>query len=102
MFELVNALKTLNTDRPTTEELVFLSHAARSYRAEFEALQMEVPEWLDEVTRKLRREITSRNADSLANTVRSIDAELERLKTPSERKAELQAKREKLTAQAGV
>jgi len=95
--QVVGFLKNLNTDRPNLEELVMLHTFAKLYRAEFDHVQVEAPAWLDETVRKLRREITARNSDAMANAVRQIDAELDRLKTPSERKAELMAKREKLT-----
>lgn len=100
MFDLITQLKQLNTDRPAMDELVLLIHAAKAYRTEYDALQMEAPEWLDDSIRRLRREITARNEDVQANMIKSIDAELSKLKTPAERREELIAKRNKLVGAA--
>lgn len=99
---MIEELKRLDVDETDVDGLVGYSLTARLYRAEYETLQLEVPEWLDSVTRKIRREITARHEDARANRLRALDAQIAALATPTERKAALIAEREKLTtASAG-
>lgn len=103
MLNEVEALKSLNVERNDLEELVFLSAKMKAYHAEFEALNVDVPEWVDEVRRSLRREVSARNSDAVANQKKSIQLALDGLKTKEEKRKELEDRLAKLNAQsAGV
>ena len=80
--------------------LVFLSATATGLRGEFEKLNVEVPEWLDTRSRELKREIHTRQQDATDKRVREIRSRLDALKTPSEKRAELEAELTKITASA--
>jgi DNA repair exonuclease SbcCD ATPase subunit len=95
-------LRGLDLQRPNLEELIFLSAAATIMRAEFDKLGVDSPEWLDTRARELRREIRTRQQDAIDKRTREIRSRLDALKTPSEKRAELEAELEKLTAGAGV
>lgn len=71
-------------------QLVALSAFGRSLRAEYESFQIEEPEWLGVQLNTLRREVHSRNADSIEARRREIRSRLDSLKTPAEKREELQ------------
>jgi hypothetical protein len=90
-------LRNLDLARPDLEELVAMSAAATAIHGEFEKLSVDVPEWLDTRARELKREIRTRQQDSVDKRVREIKARMDTLKTPTEKRAELQAELDKLT-----
>jgi DNA repair exonuclease SbcCD ATPase subunit len=91
-------LKNLDLQRPTLEELVYVSALATGLHAEYDKLSVDVPEWLDNRARELKREIRTRQQDSVDKRVSEIKSRLDALKTPTEKRAELQAELDKLTA----
>ena len=99
MLNFLQELKNLNTDRNDLETLVFYSALVSSYRAEFEKVNVEAPEWVDEAHRTLRREINARNADAVANRKKSLRVALDGLKTKEEKRAELEKELARLEAQ---
>jgi ATP-dependent Lon protease len=102
MMELLglDQLRTLNLQQPGLEELVFMAAMARAFHAEFDANSVDVPEWLDERTREIKREIRTRQADAIDKRKRELKSRLDALKTPTEKRAELQAELDKLEAHA--
>jgi hypothetical protein len=87
MLEMLKSFSSVG--RADTEDLISLSAYGRQLEAEFTALSVEVPEWVTNQLKALRREIKSRNADALANKLRSAKARLETLKTPDEKRTAL-------------
>lgn len=87
---MLDKLKNLDVQRPDLEELIYLSAMAKSLRTEYEAEQVEVPEWLDNSARTIKNEIRSRQADAVDKRRREIRSRLDALKTPSEKRAELE------------
>lgn len=98
----LEALKNTDLLRPDLEELVCLSAMATGLRAEFEKLNCDAPEWLDTRARELKREIHGRQADAIDKRKREIKSRIDALKTPSEKRAELQQELAKLEAAAGA
>jgi hypothetical protein len=82
--------KNLQIERMQLEELVALLVFAKQFRDEFDGLNVEPPSYVDTNLKALRREITGRIADDLEKQKRELVARLDSLKTPSQRKAELQ------------
>jgi hypothetical protein len=91
--------RNFSADRMDIDELVTLLAFGKSLRAEYESLQLEEPQFVDVQLKSLRREITSRNADKLEARKRELTARLDALKTPSEKKRELQSEMERLDKQ---
>jgi hypothetical protein len=91
-------LKNLDLQRPSLEELVYVSTLATVMHAEYEKLSVDVPEWLDTRSRELKREIRARQQDSVDKRVSEIKSRLDALKTPTEKRSELQAELDKLMA----
>ena len=94
----ITALKNFNADRADMEDLVGLLADAKALRDEYEALQIEEPEYIDTTIKSIRREITSRNADKIAARKRELTARIDSLKTPAQKKAELEKELAKLEA----
>jgi len=92
----ITALKNFNADRLDMEDLVGLLADSKALRAEYEALQIEEPEYIDTTIKAIRREITSRNADKIAARKRELTARIDSLKTPAQKKAELEKELAKL------
>ena len=97
-MSLLNTFRTFNVDSTDLDELVALSLFGRQLRTEYEALQLEEPEWVDVQLKTLRREIHARTADYLEARRREINARLESLKTPQQKKQELLKERQDIDA----
>jgi DNA repair ATPase RecN len=93
------AFKNFSADRMDLDELVALSAFGKSLRAEYEALQLEEPEFVAVQINTLKREIRSRVADKLEARKRELANRIDSLKTPKEKKAELEAELAKLEKQ---
>jgi hypothetical protein len=86
----ITALKNFNADRLDMEDLVGLLADSKALRTEYEALQIEEPEYIDTTIKAIRREIASRNADKIAARKRELTARIDSLKTPAQKKTELE------------
>ena len=100
MRSLIMDLKNFNSDGKDLDELVELAAEGRAFRAEYEALQLEVPEWLDNSLKAVRRDIRDRVADSKAARLKELKARRAQLKTTEEKRSELDKEIEKLEAVA--
>ena len=69
-----------------TEELVALSGFGRALENEYNELKLDAPEWLPNQQKAVRRELKARNAEAIANKLRSAKARLETLKSPDEKR----------------
>ncbi len=96
----INALKNFNADRLDMDEMVGLLADCKALRNEYEALQIEEPEYIDTTIKAIRREITSRNADKIAAKKRELAARIDSLKTPAQKKRELEEELAKLESLA--
>ena len=87
----LQTFKSFNTDRATdVDELVAALAFGKSLRNEYEALQIEEPEYIDSTIKAVRREISSRNSDKIAARKRELTARIDSLKTPAQKKSELE------------
>ena len=80
------------------DDLVAMAAFGRTLRAEYEAHQIEEPEFVGTKLKALRAEIADRNADKIAARKSEIKARLDALKSPKEKAAELRKELEALTA----
>lgn len=79
--------------------LVALHAQGKLLRAEYEALRIPVPEWLDDRIRTLSREVESKRTESVELRLRQIAARRAQLKTRDEERADLAREEEELRAQ---
>lgn len=96
---MLEQLKRFDANRLDLDELVMLAAYGRELRLEYEAHNLDEPEWLGIQIKSLRREIMTRNADKIEKLVREKKARLETLKSPTEKKAELQKEIKELEKQ---
>jgi len=87
---MLEQLKRWNLDTGSVEDLVSLHAFGVMVRAHYETLNIETPEWLDAKLRQIKREIVQRNSDENERRLKVFKAQLDNLKTPTERKAEIQ------------
>lgn len=76
-------------NRLPIDELVALSAFGKQLRTEYEVHNIEEPEFVDIQLKSLRREINTRVADQKEKMLRELKARRDALKTPAERKVEL-------------
>jgi len=96
---LLDQFRNFIADRMTMDQLIALAAFGRQLRSEYEVHQVEEPDWVDVQLKSLRREIAAKNADSLEARKREINARLDGLKTPTEKKAELLKEKKKIDEQ---
>jgi len=94
----LQTFKSYNTARADLDDLVAMAAFGRTLRAEYEAHQIEEPEFVGTKLKALRAEIADRNADKIAARKSEIKARLDALKSPKEKAAELRKELEALTA----
>jgi hypothetical protein len=94
----LQTFKNYNTARADLDDLVAMAAFGRTLRAEYEAHQIEDPEFVGAKLKSLRAEIADRNADKIAARKSEIKARLDALKSPKEKAAELRKELEALTA----
>jgi hypothetical protein len=96
---MLSELKNFDAKRMDLVELVALASFGRDLQAEFGVLGVESPEWIEQNLKAVHREIKSRNADRIAARIREAKTRLETLKTPSEKRTDLQAELARLEKQ---
>lgn len=96
---LLNEFKTFQLDRLQLEDLVALAAFGSMLRAEYEKHNLEEPDWVGNNIKSLRREIQARNADKLEARRNEIANSLENLKTPAQKRQELEAEKAKIDKQ---
>jgi hypothetical protein len=85
-----------DSSRFDLDELVAHAAFGKQLRAEYEALALEVPEFVDTQNRAIRREITARTEEKKAARIKEVKLRLDSLRTPAERRAELEAELKRL------
>lgn len=95
MYQL-KELRDFNADGVSLDELVAFAAFGKLVKNEFEAHEVEVPEWVEDQLQTLEREITSRSADARNARVKEIESRLAALKTNEEKRKDLQEELERL------
>lgn len=96
---MLTEFRNFNPDRLDIHQLLALAAFGRMLRDEYAEFQVDEPEWVGQNLRAIRREIKAKNQDRLEARKRDLNAKLENLKTPAERKAELMKELTKLNDQ---
>ncbi len=100
---MLEKLKNLNLDRVLDmDEAISLSAYARSIADEYEALEMNVPDWLVKSTDVLREEIARRMKAADLAELKRIENELEGYKTVTEKRSEAQKRLASLQNKLGL
>lgn len=91
-------LKQFNVEREGLEDLVAMHATGAVILAEFEAMDVDAPDWLEPKLRAVKRQIRAVVADRLEKRLADARLRLESLKTPVEKKAAVQAEIKRLEA----
>jgi len=83
---MLETFKGFNTEVADLDELVAMAAFGRNFRAEFESLNVSVPEFVDDQLRTIKREIETRVADRRAARIRELKAQRDSLKTAAEKR----------------
>jgi hypothetical protein len=86
---MLDAIKNFDARRASVEELVETSAEARAIEAEFKALGIDQPDWLEPAVKSLRREIATRTADAREAKLRDLRARRSSLRSESEKREDL-------------
>lgn len=95
---MLSDFQNFNKDRLNVDDMVALAAFGRILRAEYEAQKVDEPEFVDTQLKLLRREIASKVDDKRQARRKQIEAQLQSLKTPAERRAELEKEKAELEA----
>lgn len=96
---MLEQLRKFDTDAAQMDETLAMAAFARLLRAEYEHRNTTVPEWLDNVTRRLGQAIESRRRDALEMRLKEISAQETQLLTAAEKRIKLAEERQALEAQ---
>lgn len=96
---MLHEFRNFNADRMDIHELVALAAFGKQIRAEYEAHNLEEPDWVDTQLKSLRREIHARNADRLEAELKQKKQKLDNLKTPEQKRTELKREIKELESQ---
>lgn len=96
---MLTEFRNFNVDRCDIHELVALAAFGKALRAEYEAHNIDEPDWVDAQLKSLNREIRVRNADRLETERRQIQAKLDSLKTPEQKRRELQKRKQEIESE---
>lgn len=93
----IAALRQIQTSTMSIEELALALGTCEMIAAQFEARSEDLPEWVDRTRADVQRLFEARLEERRAAEASRIRTQLEAMKSPTERKAELQRKLAKLT-----
>lgn len=93
---MLRQLKQFVEDQADTETMIALAVFAKGLRQEYEARNIEAPEWLDDRIRQIGRALEASTRDAKELRLKEIAAERTRLLTPSEKRTALEAEEAKL------
>ena len=91
-MEIMQLLKGLTATQATNfplEDLVEVSMFARGYKAEYEELGIEVPEWIQSGLRIVKREIDAKVHDGLEKELKGLRKQQEDMAEPKEKKQKI-------------
>lgn len=96
----LNQFRSFNVEVGDIDELIALSAFGNQLREEYKRLNLEEPEWLNDQLKAVTREVHKRTEDAREARVREIDARIDALATPEEKREKLRKERERLVGSA--
>jgi hypothetical protein len=98
-MQITRELKTFVAESSNLEDMIVLSANARNIRHEYESKNIPVPEWLDDVYRRLTAAIDTQTRESKLLRLKNLQAEEEKFLSREEKAAKIRAEREALEAE---
>lgn len=87
---MLDQLRNLNLDRVDIEDMVALKTFSTALFSGFSEVGLPVPEWIREKNEQLTVEIRNRRRDLLLREKKALQSEADKLRTPAERREDLQ------------
>lgn len=87
---MLTEFQNFNKDRASLDDLVALAAFGRLLRTEYEAQKVDEPAFVDLQLKTLRREIAAKVDDKRQARRKHLEAQIESLKTPVERRKALE------------
>lgn len=100
-MSMLAALKSYDSETTTLDEMVSLLACGDLITKTYETNDLEIPGWVVETVASLRTRIAALATDNREKALREIDQELERLKSTSEKKADLETRKAALKTKLG-
>ena len=99
MFNLLHEFRTFDKDRSDINDLIALTAFGKLFRDTCDELNVEEPEFVDVQIKALKRTIRARVSDAKAARLRQVQSQLDSLKTPAEKRKDLEAEAKVLAAE---
>ena len=99
---MLEQFKTFNKDRLDLDEMVALAAYGRNLRDEYERQRVDEPEWVGHQLKVLRHEIAAKVADKIEARKNQLKSQLKSLRTPAERREDLEKELAALEAPVGA
>lgn len=88
-MDILTKFRTFNQDGADMDELVALHMFGQNYVAQYEQFKMTSPDWITDRVKVLKSEIFKRRRDYLEKTLRSKKLAREALRTPEQKRQDL-------------
>lgn len=98
---MLDTFKSFTVDGLGLDELVALHAFGTQLRTHYAGLNLEEPDYIDPQLKALQREINVRNADKREARIREIKSRLETLKSPDQKRADLEKELASLSGAGG-
>jgi hypothetical protein len=85
---MLSQFMNFDVDRLEINDLVALVAFGEMYRAQFEKMQLDEPDFINNKLRVLKREINIKRENTLLMRKKQLEARIEGYKTPTQKKAE--------------
>lgn len=95
---MLKELRQYNVDIGNLEDMVEMHLQGSLILKHFEDLDIDIPEWLPGKLRQIKREIMQKVSDKIEKRLSEARLRLESLKTPIQKKAEIEREIKKLEA----
>lgn len=100
--DVLNRLRSLNCDRSDIDELVGLLSFAEVLKGTYASSGLIVPEWVNDSSTVLKREIADRRRDELLRERKLLDAKERKLMSRDEQRDEVKSRKAEIDKLLGV
>jgi hypothetical protein len=87
---MLSQLKNLNLERLALDDALAIYAFGKLLQSEYDAFQVDTPEWLTENMASLKREIQDRVRDELLRGIKLDEAQVESYKSAADKRKEAQ------------
>lgn len=96
---MLHQFKTFQADRMDLDDLIALAAFGHMLRDQYEKFGLEVPDFVTDNIKAITREVKTKTAATLESRKRELLSRKDALKTPAERKREIEAELKQIDEQ---